>query len=144
MAPVDTANIAQHLVQVDNERFYLGTRQGEPARHRHALVDNLTHMISLVRARGAQVYLLTYPSHWGFYPGANQRLKEAAGINKAPLIDITPLFIARCPDGPPSCQDLLFHDGHATAQGNALVAETIQTFLHARWPAIQDSSSAVP
>ncbi len=119
---VDVNNIEQHLLRMDGETFYLGTRQGEPARNRNALPDNLQAMIEMVRAHDASVYLMNYPSNWGFYPGANAWLKKIAEVQNVPLIDITPLFIARCADGAASCSDILFHDGHATAKGNALVA----------------------
>jgi hypothetical protein len=124
-APVDVNNPEQHLVHMDGDAFYLGTKQGEPARNRNALAENLAAMITEVRKHEANVVLLTYPSNWGFYPGANKWLKIAAESNAVPLVDITPLFIARCADGPSSCPELLFHDGHATAQGNALVAQTV-------------------
>jgi lysophospholipase L1-like esterase len=123
LAPVDVANPAQHQVRIGEEAFYLGTKQGEPARNRNALADNLAAMVTMAQARDAKVLLLTYPSNWGFYPGANKWVKVAAEQNGVPLVDITPLFIARCSDGPPSCPALLFHDGHATAEGNRLVAE---------------------
>ncbi len=123
LAPVDVANPAQHQVSIGEEAFYLGTKQGEPARNRNALADNLAAMVTMAQARDAKVLLFTYPSNWGFYPGANKWLKVAAQQNAVPLVDVTPLFIARCSDGPPSCPALLFHDGHATAEGNRLVAE---------------------
>ena len=125
-SPVDVNNIEQHLVRMGGDVFYLGTLQGEPSRNRNALSENLVAMISVIRARDAKVYLLTYPSNWGFYPGANKWLTEVAVAQHVPLIDITPLFVARCNEGPASCPDLLFHDGHATAQGNALVATHIK------------------
>lgn len=121
-APLDLANPAQHEIRLDGEKFYLGTKPGAPARNRNALADNLAAMIALVRERDAQVVLMTYPSNWGFYPGANKWLKAVADTQAVPLVDITPLFIARCTEGPVSCPALLFHDGHATAQGNTLVA----------------------
>lgn len=124
-APVDVSNPEQHLVHMGDDAFYLGTRQGEPARNRNALADNLAAMVKSVRLHGVDVVLMTYPSNWGFYPGANKWLKAAAAANNVPLVDITPLFIARCKDGPPSCPVLLFHDGHATAEGNALVAQAV-------------------
>ncbi|HSC76325.1 MAG TPA: GDSL-type esterase/lipase family protein [Pseudomonadales bacterium] len=127
---VDVNNIEQHLVHMDGDAFYLGTRQGEPARNRDALPENLQAMIEMVRARDAKVYLLTYPSGWGFYPGANKRLEDVADKQGVPLINLTPLFVERCKDGPVSCQDLLFHDGHATAQGNALVAAEVKAQLN--------------
>ncbi len=129
MQVFDPSNREQHLVHMDGQELYMGTRQGEPARNRHALADNLAAMISMVRARGAQVYLLTYPSNWGFYPGANQWLKKSSGQTGTPLIDITPLFVAQCSEGPPSCPGLLFGDGHATAQGNALVSTRVMQEL---------------
>lgn len=121
-APVHVEDPRQHTLRVGDEAFYLGTRQGEPARKRDALAGNLAAMVHAARQRGVAVFLLTYPSHWGFYPGANKWLKVAAADNGVPLVDLTPLFVARCPGGPESCPDLLFHDGHATAGGNALVA----------------------
>ena len=124
-ALVDVNNTNQRLVHLDGEDFYMGTEPGEPARNRKAMSDNLKAMIDMVRARDIKVYLLTYPSNWGFYPGANTWLKKVAEAQAVPLIDITPLFIARCVDGAASCPDILFHDGHATKQGNALVAEEV-------------------
>jgi lysophospholipase L1-like esterase len=128
-APIDVKNIEQHLVHLDDQSFYLGTLQGEPARDRRKLADNLEEMISVVRARGIDVYLLTYPSNWGFYPGANKWLKLVAEKQKVPLVDITPLFVARCADGATSCPELLFYDGHATAKGNKLVADEVLAVL---------------
>ncbi len=129
-SPVDVDNIEQHLVRMDGDAFYLGTMKGEPSRHRDALPDNLKTMIEMIKARGARVYLLTYPSNWGFYPGANKRLEEVAEKQTVPLINLTPLFVERCKDGPTSCPDLLFHDGHATLQGNALVAAEVNAKLN--------------
>jgi lysophospholipase L1-like esterase len=125
----DPANIEKHLLKMDGDTFYLGTKQGEPARDRRALADNLTAMINLVRARDAEVVLMTYPSHWGFYPGANQWLKKSAQQHATGLLDITPFFITHCTEGPSSCPELLFYDGHATAEGNAQVADRAFTFL---------------
>ena len=86
-------------------------------------------MVEIARHRGVKVFLMTYPSSWGFYPGANKWIREVAQQKKYPLIDITPLFVARCTNGPVSCGDLLFNDGHAKVQGNALVAKAVQTAL---------------
>lgn len=122
---VDVNNIEQHLVRMDGDAFYLGTLQGEPARNRNALSENLQAMVEMARVRDTKVYLLTYPSNWGFYPGANKWLKAVAEMQAVPLIDLSPLFIARCAEGPITCPDLLLHDGHATAQGNALVAAEV-------------------
>ncbi|HQQ62808.1 MAG TPA: GDSL-type esterase/lipase family protein [Pseudomonadales bacterium] len=124
----DPSNIEKHLLKMDGENFYMGTLQGEPARNMKALAENLAFMIRTIRARDADVVLLTYPSNWGFYPGANKWLKKSAEDNHVPLIDITPLFIAQCSDGPASCPSLLFHDGHATTAGNALVAGKVLEF----------------
>lgn len=128
----DPANIEKHLLTMDGENFYMGTLQGEPARNMKALADNLAVMIRTVRAHDADVVLLTYPSNWGFYPGANKWLKKSAEDNHVPLIDITPLFITQCADGPPSCPSLLFHDGHATAAGNKQVASKVMEFWNNR------------
>lgn len=126
---VDVNSAEQRQVRVDGDIFSLGTQPGEPARNRSELQDNLKAMIGMLRAREIRVYLLTYPSSWGFYPGANKWLKATAQAESVPLVDITPLFIERCKDGPVSCPDLLFHDGHATAKGNALVAGKVNTQL---------------
>lgn len=126
---VDVNSAEQRQVRVDGDVFSLGTQPGEPARNRSALQDNLKAMIRMVRAREMKVYVLTYPSNWGFYPGANKWLKATAEAESVPLVDITPLFVERCKDGPVSCPDLLFHDGHATAQGNALVATKVNAQL---------------
>ena len=126
---VDSSNIEQHLVHMDGDSFYLGTREGQPARTREALPENLKAMVNTVRNSGANVYLLTYPSGWGFYPGANKWLRTVAQENATPLIDITLLFQARCQDGPVSCPDLLFHDGHARQQGNLMVANEVARVL---------------
>lgn len=124
----DPGNIEKHLLKMDGDTFYMGTLQGEPARNMKALADNLAFMIKTLRARDIDVVLLTYPSNWGFYPGANKWLKKSAEDNQVPLIDITPLFMAQCGEGPPSCPSLLFHDGHATAAGNTLVAKKVFDF----------------
>lgn len=126
---VDVNSAEQRQVRVDGDVFALGAQPGEPARNRSALQDNMKAMIGMVRARGMKVYLLTYPSNWGFYPGANKWLKVIAEAESVPLVDITPLFVERCKDGPASCPDLLFHDGHATAQGNVLVAAKVNSQL---------------
>jgi lysophospholipase L1-like esterase len=126
---VDVNNNEQRLVHVDGEVFRMAAELGEPARHRNAMSDNLKAMIDMVRAHNAGVYLMTYPSNWGFYPGANKWLKKVAEEQAIPLIDITPLFVTLCVDGAASCPDILFHDGHATAQGNALVAAEVNKQL---------------
>jgi lysophospholipase L1-like esterase len=128
---VDTGNASQKLVRIGDASFNMVAPLGEPARHRDGMPDNLKAMIRMVRDRDARVYLLTYPSSGGFYPGANRWLRTVAQEQGTPLIDITPLFVERCPDGAASCPDLLFHDGHATAQGNTLVADIINKELQA-------------
>lgn len=125
----DPANMEKHLLRMDGESFYLGTRQGEPAKNMKSLVDNLSAMIAMARSRGADVVLLTYPSNWGFYPNASKWIRKAAEHNNTDLIDITPVFVALCAEGPPSCPEYLFADGHATATGNALVAEKVRDYL---------------
>lgn len=129
---LDLSKRDSYLVRTkDGDEFFLGTLPGEPPKHRHALAENLQAMIDMTKRNGASVFLMTYPSDWGFYPGANRRIQEVAQKQNVPLIDVTPLFIARCASGPSSCDDLMFHDGHATAKGNALVAETVQAALMA-------------
>lgn len=118
----------QQLI-VSGKHLHLGTVEGEMARNRQQLVPNLTAMVALVQASGAQAVLMTYPSNWGFYPGANRRITEAAGALDVPLIELTPLFIERCPDGPASCAELMFEDGHPRAAGYALVAAEIARAL---------------
>ncbi|MEZ5493346.1 MAG: hypothetical protein R3E61_01885 [Pseudomonadales bacterium] len=119
-----------HLVKTkDGTEFFLGVLSGDPSRHRDELAKNLQSMVEMIKNRGKTVYLMTYPSNWGFYPGANKRIGEVALQQNYPLIDIAPLFAARCASGPASCGDLLFHDGHANEQGNALVAEAVRSAL---------------
>ncbi|MCC7515875.1 MAG: hypothetical protein IT470_00895 [Pseudomonadales bacterium] len=126
---LDLKNPDVHLLRMDGEAFYLGTRQGDPAKNRHALQDNLVAMVAMARRRDAKVYLMTYPSSWGFYPGANQWLRTVAETESVPLIDVSSLFVTACADGPKDCPDLLFHDGHATASGNAKVAAVVEQVL---------------
>jgi lysophospholipase L1-like esterase len=123
------ANIEKHLMRMDGESFYLGTRQGEPAKNMKSLGDNLAAMIAMVRARGADAVLITYPSNWGFYPHASKWIRKAAEQNSVALLDITPAFVSLCVDGPASCPEDLFPDGHATAKGNAVVAKQVSDFL---------------
>jgi lysophospholipase L1-like esterase len=126
IAQLDLSKRDAYLVKTkEGDEFFLGTLPGEPARNRHALPQDLQTMIALVQQHHAQVYFMTYPSNWGFYPGANKWIRQVAQQKNIPLIDITPLFIARCVNGTVSCSNLMFHDGHATAQGNALVAKTV-------------------
>lgn len=123
---LDLSKRETHLVKMkDGDEFYLGLLAGEPAQNRHALANNLQAMAAIVKQHHAQLYFMTYPSNWGFYPGANKWIKAVAQQQNITLIDITPLFIARCPEGAVSCSDLLFHDGHATAKGNTLVAKAV-------------------
>ena len=126
------ANIEKHLMRMDGEAFYLGTRQGEPAKNMKSLGDNLAAMIAMVKARGADVILITYPSNWGFYPHASKWIRKSAEQNGVALLDITPVFVSLCADGPVSCPEDLFSDGHATAKGNALVAKQVSDFLRSK------------
>ncbi len=127
---LDLSKRESYLVRTkDGDEFFLGTLPSEPPRHRYELAKNLQAMVEIARHRGVKVFLMTYPSSWGFYPGANKWIREVAQQKKYPLIDITPLFVARCTNGPVSCGDLLFNDGHAKVQGNALVAKAVQTAL---------------
>lgn len=128
---VDVKDTNQKLIHINDDVFNMVAEPGEPARHRTAMPDNLKAMIQMARDRNVRVYLLTYPSNWGFYPGANKWLKTVAQEQAVPLIDITPFFIERCAAGAASCPDLLFHDGHATAQGNGLVVEIVVKHLKA-------------
>lgn len=125
----DPANIDKHLLKMDGERYFMGVRDGEPARNMKSLEDNLGAMIALVRQQGAHVALMTYPSSWGFYPGASKWIRKAGEQNAVPVIELSPAFLERCPEGPAACPAWLFHDGHATAQGNALVATEVSAFL---------------
>ena len=131
---MDPTNIDKHLLRMGGESFYLGTLQGEPAKNMKALEENLTAMVAAARMRGADVVFLTYPSNWGFYPNASKWIRSAAQRNTVDLIDITPSFIALCKDGPKSCPEYLFEDGHATAKGNALVAEKVRDYLKSYFP----------
>lgn len=129
MTKLDLSQRDSYLVRTKDGDEFLGTLPGEPPKHRHALAENLQAMIDMIKRNGASVFLMTYPSNWGFYPGANRRIQDVAQKQNVSLIDITPLFVARCASGPSSCGDLMFHDGHATAKGNALVAEKVQEAL---------------
>ncbi len=130
---LDLSKRETHLLRMKSgDEFFMGIVPGEPARNRHALPENLQAMIAIARQHKSQIYLMTYPSNWGFYPGANKWIREVAQRQEVTLIDITPLFIARCVNGYSSCDDLMFHDGHATAKGNALVAEKVQAVLNMR------------
>lgn len=130
IAQLDLSKRDTHLVKTkDGTEFFLGVLSGDPSRHRDELAKNLQSMVEMIKNRGKTVYLMTYPSNWGFYPGANKRIREVALQQNYSFIDITPLFVARCASGPVSCEDLLFHDGHAKVQGNALVAEAVRSAL---------------
>lgn len=131
---MDPTNTDKHLLRMGGESFYLGTLQGEPAKNMKALADNLSAMINVARIRGAHVVLLTYPSNWGFYPNASKWIRKAAKDNAVDMIDITPYFVVLCPGGPQSCPEYLFEDGHATAKGNALVAEKVRDYLSGYLP----------
>ncbi len=125
----DPANIDKHLLRMDGESFYLGTRQGEPAKNMKSLADNLSAMIAMTRARGTEVILMTYPSNGGFYPSASKWIRKAGEQNGVDVIDIALVFSELCPKGPKTCPDYFFPDGHATAKGNALVAEKVSEFF---------------
>lgn len=130
IAQLDLSKRDTHLVKTkDGTEFFLGTLPGDPSRHRYELVKNLQAMVEIVSSHEKKIYLMTYPSNGGFYPGANKRIREVAQQQKYPLIDITPLFVARCGEESNLCESLLFHDGHATAKGNALVADAVQSAL---------------
>lgn len=132
VALADPANQEKHLLKLHGQAYFMGVRPGEPSRNMKSLQANLTTMIDEAHRRGANVALLTYPSSWGFYPGASKWIRKTGEATGVPVVDITSLFQQRCPQGPDSCSDLLFHDGHATAKGNALVASQVTTaFLEA-------------
>jgi lysophospholipase L1-like esterase len=84
-------------------------------------------MLGEVRAAGAQPVLVTYASSNHTYRTANATIRDVARMTQTLLIDVTPVFDARCPDE--QCPALLFPDGHPTAAGYALVAEVVQGAL---------------
>lgn len=126
---VDKNSAAQKTINIGDEAFVMGAPVGAPAGNRKTLPDNISAMINTAKKHHAKVFLMTYPSNWGFYPGANKWIKIVAEQQHVPLIDITPIFIARCVSGAASCPDVLYHDGHATAKGNALVAAAVEGAL---------------
>ena len=136
VAFADPTNQEKHWLTLHGRQYFMGVHAGDPARNMKSLQVNLEAMIDDVHRRGADVALLTYPSSWGFYPGATKWIRKTGEATGVPVIDVTTLFFQRCPRGPEGCPELLFHDGHATAGGNALVAsEVITAFLSTYLPA---------
>lgn len=87
-----------------------------------ALKHNLREIIATARAGDVPVVLVTYASAAELYGRANGIMRQEAQREGAPLVDLAPLFDARCPGG--KCAEL-FADGHPTADGHALIARTL-------------------
>jgi len=121
----------QHLnaVKVGEQTFSLGIRQGEPARHSKYLESNLLRMLAMLEEREIPVILLNYPTRSGYYPAANKKIAAVAeGLPQREgrvFVDLSHIFPDHCAEKPDTCPDLLFYDAHATAKGNAQVAESV-------------------
>jgi lysophospholipase L1-like esterase len=83
---------------------------------------NLAAILATARSRGVTPVLLTYPSRASLYAFASQRARAAGRRTGVRVVDLARVFERRCPDEP--C-DLLRDDGHPTAAGYRLVAETL-------------------
>jgi lysophospholipase L1-like esterase len=111
------------------EVFELGWEKGGEIRLDAAgdLERNLGALVEQARRRGIEITLLTYASKGWFYGRASAAIRNAARETGASLIDVAPAFESICPTG--DCREFFFPDGHPTARGYRLVAETVAVHL---------------
>lgn len=113
-------------------RFHLGHTMAKsaPPDWQVRLETNLKQIAERVRASGAQLYFVTYPSesHF-FYSYANGVMRRIAAETGAPLVDVALQMPADCTDG--HCQELL-PDQHPSEQGHVRTAEVLLGYLQAR------------
>lgn len=93
-----------------------------PERPSWFLVGNLHRVVEHVRASGAEVGLMTYPSERSFYRRANRLLRQVARDTDSRLIDTAAAIAAVCPE---PCKEMFFADDHPRPVGYRVVAEAI-------------------
>jgi lysophospholipase L1-like esterase len=93
------------------------------------LAANLRELVRQAGKRGTRLVFLTYPSRFKFYAAANPVIAQAAQSTRTPLVDLTDVFTAACPQE--ECPELLFPDHHPRARGHRLIAETLLARLRA-------------
>ncbi len=128
-----SAEDSLNTVRYNGKTFSLGINSGEPARHSKQLEANLRKMITLLEAREVEVFLLNYPTHYGYYTSANKKIARLAEAESANFIELSKVLPGQCSREPKDCPELLFYDAHATGQGNSLVVEAIVPVLEQRW-----------
>jgi lysophospholipase L1-like esterase len=107
----------------DTEGYAAGVGPGGGGHeNERAMAANLSAILATARSRGVTPVLLTYPSRAHLYAFASQRARAAGRQTGVRVVDLARVFERRCPDEP--C-DLLRDDGHPTAAGYRLVAETL-------------------
>lgn len=100
-----------------------GTREGKREVDGPRLRANLERLVREAKSFDAEPVLMTYPTDGQLYRFSNFVIRQAAMRTGARLVDLTPVFYARCPD--PECADLLFEDRHPKPAGYALIAQTL-------------------
>jgi hypothetical protein len=96
-------------VRYGKEAFDLGWTQQAPTGVRgwQAMhMENCKAIAEQARAAGATLIFLTYASQSQFYGVANMMVRKAAAVTDVPLVDLQPVFQARCPQG--DCRDLYY------------------------------------
>lgn len=126
------AGAGKHRVRVGDREFEMGFAAASPVLESGGagLKSNLERLVGMAREAGTSLYLMTYPSQRSYYHDANQVITAFANQTGTPLIDLTAVFAPICPQN--DCPETLFPDGHPTAPGYRIVAETIRERLARR------------
>jgi lysophospholipase L1-like esterase len=140
----DLVTGARYVARFGDREFDMGfvpERGGVPGAQR-ALAANLRTLASQARAAGTALQLLSYPARRDFYAPANRVIRGVARAVGIPFLDLEEVFAPRCPES--DCGELLFEDGHPTAAGYRLVAETLVARLSDGGPGALATRPAPP
>ncbi len=115
--------------QVKAEQFDVGmTMRGQEHQHYDAkagLRENLAFLMQQAPRYDTRIILLSYAADRSYYRLANSILRETVQQQGyKDFIDVTPAFAGLMPPKG-EANEYFFNDLHATAKGNALVAQTV-------------------
>lgn len=122
-------------VQIDDHTFDLSFQRKtseEAENSTDEMQANLRETVRRAREAETTLVLMTYPAalrkgEW--YRYASRVVRRVAHETGTPLIDLWRVFAELCPD--PACEELLFADGHATAEGYRVIAGEVARELRA-------------
>lgn len=125
----DTPHIA-NAIRYGNTTFSIASeastlRKDKPMQQ---LYKNLLEIISIAQRHNTNIILMTYENDTdNLFVTVNTQIRKAAAKNNISPVELAPAFSAKCPDLN-NCP-LLFPDFHATATGQAEVAQAVKAAL---------------